>query len=221
LLDYDIWARRWRALNYREEGKTVDLMEVVFHAYLSRDSKKEVSFIGDLLNMPLPESDADGENWYRDASERAERDGDLPGFNNFYAALKGLFLFWMDYKAFDIMKGTETPNLYRDRLFARMDMYRAMRAEKAEILRAIEQRYADYAERYAKYAESGGDLDGGVNFETDAFFGVLKVAREDLSAEDEASRTERAKEYFGECKSAIFGWLGKLRGKPETGVRLA
>jgi hypothetical protein len=201
-------------------------IEEVFRTYLSLDSKKEVTFMGNFLNMPLPmpKSDADSENWYRDASERAERAGSLSGFNNFYAALKGLFFFWMDYKAFDIMKGTDTPNLYRDRLFARMDMYRAIRTEKGDILREIERRYADYAERYAKYSESHGRLRGEVSFETKAFFRALAEARDAPNAWSWASdaervrRSERTKKYLGGCRNAIFGWLGRLRIKPEVGA---
>jgi hypothetical protein len=192
----------------------MDMIEAAFDAYLSGDSDKEIAFLEDCLGIHLPKQvPAKSKGMWPMRAERiAGKSGGKAAkrFRSCYAALKGLFLFWIDYKLFEEAKGSENPNMYRDHLNSLTRRHCAGDGRKTELFGEIHRMYKGFCDAYLEHSASCGPLDSGVDFEAAALrrvmepyqaaFGVLGVPGSD--------------DYLLSCKTAIFNWLGMLRGSP-------
>jgi hypothetical protein len=193
----------------------MDMIAAAFNAYLSGDSEREISFLEGYLGIPLPEEKPETKTagmW----PIRAERVTDKAGgraraerFRSCYAALKGLFLFWIDYKLFEAARDAENPNIYRDRLNSMIRAHCAGDRRKAEMFEEIHRMYGEFAGLFRKYRAHYGPMPRGVYFETDAF---LRLTDPDGIGKDPAGETKTG-EYFLFCKTAIFNWLDMLQGQ--------
>jgi hypothetical protein len=192
----------------------MDMIEAAFNAYLSGDSDKEIAFLEDCLGIPLPkQKPANSKGMWPMRVERILGKSGGKAAKRFrlcYTALKGLFLFWIDYKLFEAAKVSEDPNMYRGHLNALTQRHCTGDGRKAELFGEIHRMYEGFCNAYMEHSVSHGPLDsldgldGGVSFESAAF----RCAIEPYQA------APGIDEYLLLCKTAIFGWLGMLRGSP-------
>jgi hypothetical protein len=196
----------------------MDMIESVFDAYLSGDSDKEIAFLEDCMGRSLPKQKPakSGVTWFTSAERAIRKSGERGSgkeakrFRSFYTALKGMFLFWIDYKLFEAAQGSEDPNMYRGHLNALTRRYCADDERKADLFGEIHRMYEGFSGAYIEHSASRGPLDGldgldgGVGFESAAFRGAIEPYQAAPGAD----------EYLLFCKTAIFGWLGMLQGSP-------
>jgi hypothetical protein len=198
----------------------MDMIEAAFDAYLSGDSDKEIAFLEDCMGIPLPKQKPakSGGTWFTSAEHAISKSGgrdsgkEAKRFRSCYTALKGMFLFWIDYKLFEAAQGSENPNMYRGHLNALTRRHCIGDERETDLFGEIHRRYEDFSGAYIEHSASGGggeeeeeeEEDDDVGFEAAAFRGALAPYQA-------APGTE---EYLLSCKTAIFGWLGMLRGSP-------
>ncbi|MDR1471217.1 MAG: hypothetical protein LBS75_01720 [Synergistaceae bacterium] len=192
----------------------MDMVEAAFNAYLSGDSDEEIAFLEGCLGLRLPRRKPVkiAGMWPMRAERVLGKSGERAAerFRTCYAALKGLFLFWIDYKLFEAARESDNPHVYRERLNSITQRHCAGDRRKIELFNEIHGKYTGFTNAYLEHSASHGPLDGGVEFERSAFQRAFEPSS-DVAGQ---ALEKRMTEYFLSSKKAIFGWLDMLRGNP-------
>jgi hypothetical protein len=194
----------------------MDMVEAVFGAYLSGVTDGEISFLGGCLGIDLPrQKPADSSEMWAMRTERAlgrsRGRAAAKRFRSGYAALKGLFLFWIDCRLSEAAEGSDDPRTYHRRLDSITRRHCAGDRRKTELFDEIRRRHAGFAASYLEHCTFCGPLGRGMGFERRAFRLALGTAPDSCGVGCGPAPDERADGYLLSCKAAIFNLLGMLK----------
>jgi hypothetical protein len=134
---------------------------------------------------------------------------DQQAFDRIYTAIKGLYLFWIDFTVFNMLKHTKKPNAFRDEISKSIRLYCDKHRSKGVIVGQITRQYETYARYFIANAKMTGKLDPKAALETAAFYETL--SGQDLGLRDEyLTQREDTQDFFNNRRDFIMMWLGNL-----------
>jgi hypothetical protein len=217
----------------------VKLLNDILKEFLFKGSKPETRFISGFLEQTQPPGETDEpeekpSGWlaavtkllrlYQEQPEDGDDDVqkepeiDREAFDKVYASIKGLYLFWLDFAVFNMLRHTNRPNAFRDEMDKYIRLYNDKHRSRRKLMAGVVGQYKHYAAYYLENASPTGELDPGAGLETSAFLDAMTLAGV-VRACSRVSR-EEIRAYFADRHEYILMWLRPLESRIKGGTAI-